>query len=151
MECTALSPTARGCCQRAVPRASCSPRGLSFPGGQRRQPRRCSHGRRVPRAFTCLSTPEPGPLHGEPGGEPGQRGAHAPVPALGPSGVPQPQPAPRPAAAARTALRSTSPAARAGAPAAASGSALRLLQRRAAMTQAARGGDVRGCRPPGLA
>lgn len=49
----------------------------------------------------------------------------------------------RPAAAARTALGSTRPAARAWAPTAASASALRLLQRRAAMTQEARGSDVR--------
>lgn len=89
---------------------------------------------------------------GEPGVRPGHLQSLGRVQGEGrPRTCPRARAQRRPAAAARPALCSTRPAARAWAPAAASASALRLLQRRAAMTPAARGSDVRSGWPPGPA
>lgn len=148
----------RGCCQQAVPGASCS-----------RSPPAASVSLPVPRdggcwdgspagAVTAAGSREqyrahpsrcPAPSRGDPGVRPGllqslgrARGERRPPTHLNPRSGPAASCSGSPHRAPRPALRSTRPTARARAHTAASASALRLLERRAAMTQAARGSDV---------
>lgn len=103
MECTALSPTARGCCQRAVPGASCS-RSAPWP--------------RFPRGSETTAPPvlprQAGPAGIHVPTHPGARatawGARRRARAEGrPRTCPRARAQRRPAAAARTASRSRSP------------------------------------------